>query len=95
MKDCVIHGDRIHGLDSLYDQLSAELEFPEWFGRNLDALFDCLTDLPDSQITIYQWSSLAERLGKKANALWRVLTEAGLDNQPLTVSILDEDADEI
>ena len=95
MKECVIHGDSISGWSALYNQIGKDLMLPEWFGRNLDALFDCLTDLPDSQITIYQWSSLAERLGKKANALRRVLTEAGLENQHLTVSILDEDADEI
>jgi RNAse (barnase) inhibitor barstar len=23
--------------------------FPEWYGANLDALYDCLTDLPDQQ----------------------------------------------
>jgi RNAse (barnase) inhibitor barstar len=25
--------------------------FPRWYGANLDALYDCLTDLPESQAT--------------------------------------------
>jgi RNAse (barnase) inhibitor barstar len=27
------------------DAIAAALSFPDWFGRNLDALYDCLTDL--------------------------------------------------
>lgn len=27
------------------DAIAAALSFPDWFGRNLDALHDCLTDL--------------------------------------------------
>ena len=30
---------------AVYDYLKTELSFPAWFGRNLDALHDCLTDL--------------------------------------------------
>jgi RNAse (barnase) inhibitor barstar len=28
--------------------IAQALSFPAWFGANLDALYDCLTDLPDS-----------------------------------------------
>lgn len=31
--------------DGLLDRLSFALEFPDWFGRNWDALADCLCDL--------------------------------------------------
>lgn len=34
-------GDKISALDAIAEALS----FPGWFGRNLDALYDCLTDL--------------------------------------------------
>ena len=95
MRECIIHGDRISGWDALYDQLSEELALPEWFGRNLDALYDCLTDLHDCQITIYRWEKLAERLGKKSSALRQVLSDAGLENNSLTVCILNDEPDEI
>ena len=29
----------------LFRRIAAELEFPDWFGANWDALFDCLNDL--------------------------------------------------
>ncbi|MTD58879.1 barstar family protein [Amycolatopsis pithecellobii] len=36
-----------HPVDKLstMDAIATALSFPEWFGRNLDALYDCLTDL--------------------------------------------------
>ena len=95
MRECIIRGDRISDWDALYDQLSDELALPEWFGRNLDALYDCLTDLHDSQITIYHWKTLAERLGKKSSALRQVLSDAGMENKFLTICILNEEPDEI
>jgi RNAse (barnase) inhibitor barstar len=38
-------GTRIRGKDDFYDAVAAALSFPEWFGRNLDALHDSLSDL--------------------------------------------------
>ena len=32
--------------DSMLKAIAAALEFPSHFGGNLDALYDCLTDLP-------------------------------------------------
>ena len=95
MRECIIQGNRISGWDALYDQLSEELALPEWFGRNLDALYDCLTDLHDCQITIYHWEKLAERLGQKSSALRQVLSDAGLENNSLIVCILNDEPDEI
>ena len=37
LRDC-------RGLDKVLAQLAYHLNFPEWFGHNLDALKDCLTD---------------------------------------------------
>ncbi len=36
---------RLGSADAIYDHLSRELSFPAYFGRNLDALHDCLTDI--------------------------------------------------
>lgn len=39
----------------LHDVLSKELELPEHYGRNLDALWDCLTESSARPLTIH-WS---------------------------------------
>ena len=41
----VIDGTVIHSRDDFYDAVTAALSFPDWFGRNLDALHDSLHDL--------------------------------------------------
>ena len=38
-------GARMRTLEALYDETSAALQFPEYFGRNLDAVDECLRDL--------------------------------------------------
>lgn len=37
----------IHGKDDLMNALAEALKFPDYFGRNWDAVLDCLRDLPD------------------------------------------------
>ena len=40
-----LDGRKARTLRSFYTQISKSLSFPDYFGRNLDALFDCLSDL--------------------------------------------------
>jgi RNAse (barnase) inhibitor barstar len=43
-----------------YAELAAAADLPSWFGANLDALWDVLTDLADPTALILQrWSRLA------------------------------------
>lgn len=95
MIECVIHGDKIQNLAQLHESIKQQLGFPGWYGGNLDALYDCLTDLPEATLTIYRWDALAETIGEKAEALCRVLLDAGLESRTLTVCILNDDDDEI
>ena len=63
--------------------------FPAWYGRNLDALYDLLTEpMEPVTLTIYDWDALVEALGEKASALRRVLNDAGQENPNLTVLLL-------
>lgn len=41
----VLDGEGLVSKRTTLDGIAAALNFPEWAGRNLDALYDCLTDL--------------------------------------------------
>ena len=58
--------------------------FPEYYGRNLDALFDCLTELPDCTIVLHGRDALARSGGYGARIL-RVLEAAARANPRLTL----------
>jgi ribonuclease inhibitor len=42
-KKVKLPGNSISSLDEFYDQIARKLRFPDYFGRNLDALWDLLT----------------------------------------------------
>ncbi|WP_128101828.1 barstar family protein [Paenibacillus sp. DCT19] len=49
-----IDGEQLSARDELHDMLQAQLELGEHYGRNLDALWDCLTGEVSMPLTI-QW----------------------------------------
>lgn len=45
----------------LHNLLVDALAFPDWYGGNLDALYDCLTDLEDAvHLHLTDWASLPD-----------------------------------
>ena len=43
----LLRGHKMTTSQSLYDEIAAALQFPYYFGENLDALDECLRDLPE------------------------------------------------
>ena len=43
--DVTLDGRTIDSRETLHQTLFELLQLPAWYGRNLDALYDCLTDL--------------------------------------------------
>ena len=64
--------------------LQENLGFPEYYGKNLDALFDCLTELSDCAIVLRGKDELARSGGYGARVL-RVLEDAARANPRLTL----------
>lgn len=83
---CELDGEKIKNQEILHTTLAASLGFPPWYGRNLDALFDCLTDVrEETEIRILQEDALQENLGKYAGALKAVLDAAAKENSQIRV----------
>jgi len=64
--------------------LETALELPDWWGRNLDALRDCLWECGKVSIVVKDRKAL---LGTPfGRSLWRVLTDTAAENPQLRVA---------
>ena len=51
MKNIILDFENMHGRENTHVYLAQMLGFPEYYGKNLDALYDCLTELADCSVT--------------------------------------------
>lgn len=73
-----------------HEYLKQMLAFPEYYGKNLDALYDCLTELDDTQI---QFVNQEEAEGTYFDKILQVFREAEEDNSRLQILDADNIAD--
>lgn len=86
MKICVLDGEKIKDKKQLHDVLAEALNLPAWYGRNLDALYDCLTDIREElQIQLLQVPVLEKNLGRYAELLLKVLCAASRENNAIHI----------
>ncbi len=84
MYTCIIDGKRIKDREMLHGILADLLEFPDWYGRNLDALHDCLTDIQEEVwIHIQNEKDLTLHLGNYAAAFLNVLAASAEGNRQI------------
>lgn len=65
----------------LHARIAAALAFPDWYGHNLDALMDCLTDLEDTAVVLIG----RDRVGFDADGFWETFADAERENPHLTI----------
>lgn len=71
---------------SAHDHLKAQLMLPDYYGRNLDALYDLLTERGQPlEITLSNESVLTDLLGDYGEAILQTLREAAEANSALTL----------
>ena len=86
MAEIVLDGLEIESVEAVHDLFAQVLAFPEQYGRNLDALFDCLTDLGEPvTVRLLHQEALEERLGRRGRALARLLRRAEEENPRVTL----------
>lgn len=52
MTQITLDGNMLADAANVHDYLMDKLGFPKYYGKNLDALYDCLTELDDIEIAI-------------------------------------------
>ena len=80
MTHIVIDGSAVRDRESLHALLAERLSLPDWYGRNLDALHDCLTEIRDVTVVLRNAGSMTAALGRYGEAALRVLRDAAEEN---------------
>ncbi len=86
MAEILLDGLEIQSVEAVHDRFAQALALPEWYGRNLDALFDCLTDQGEPMtVRLLHREALEKNLGRRGQALISLLHRAALENPQVTV----------
>ncbi len=92
MRVCVLDGRKIEDVKSLHNELASLLEFPDWYGKNLDALHDCLTDLEgETEIRFLYQDILKEHLGDYFEKFIKVIQMSVKDNTGIHLFLQEND----
>lgn len=86
MAEITLDGLEILSIGEVHELFSQALDLPAWYGRNLDALFDCLTDAHEPVVVrLLHKDALKERLGRRGNALIHLLRRAAEESPNVTL----------
>lgn len=84
----ILEGHEMNERETVHLYLKEKLEFPDYYGRNLDALWDLLsTDARDLEIIILGSEAILEGLGAYGERLLDTLAQAAEENKNLQVEM--------
>lgn len=89
MNHVILSGTFITEKQHLHSHLKQALKFPEWYGNNLDALADCLSDISETTvITVLGFEKLESTLGEKyTQSFIKVLQNAAKSNSNMHIRL--------
>lgn len=70
---------KMRGKKAAHTYLARMLSFPAYYGRNLDALYDCLTELPAAEIQFVNGDKAPDYFRK----VYKVFLDAADENKNL------------
>ena len=91
MDTIILDGEKMISRREAHDHLAQQLALPEYYGRNLDGLYDLLTEREGpTRIVIRHGDTLLSWLGDYGKALVQTLIDADRVNPELEV-LFDEE----
>lgn len=97
MRTIVIDGQFMTSKENAHNYLAKRLSFPDYYGKNLDALHDCLLDISTkTDIVFYNKCYLVAALESYANIMIKTFLHASEENDFLSVSFdIDSEGESI
>ena len=88
MKKVILDFTAAESNEEVQDLIQNEMDLPEYYGRNLDALYDCLTEIhEDTAIGFYQTMD-GSPVSAYLNRVRQVFEDAEEENSHLAVFFL-------
>ena len=86
--EIVLDVKRFKGRSRAHAYLKEALRLPDYYGRNLDALYDCLGEIgEETVIVVPKEIQNKEYLGEYGKTMLQVFRDAAEENEALTVKI--------
>ena len=82
MEERIIDCSSICTKEDLHRIFRETLSFPDWYGSNLDALYDCLTEM-SGKVRLLDWDIAEHNLGTYGVKAKKVIVAAALRNTAL------------
>lgn len=90
-KRVTLSGNKMTSKEALHTYLAKKLAFPAYYGKNLDALHDCLCERSTPlHITVTYTDRLKENLEDYGETFLQVLKDAAEDNERISLSVYTE-----
>lgn len=86
MKELLLDAETLYTRQQAHAVLAKVFGFSADYGRNLDALYDLLTALPPTRLTLHHAEMLVANLGNYGELLLRVLADAAAENPNFTLN---------
>ncbi|MFC4804257.1 barstar family protein [Filifactor villosus] len=89
MREIHLDGKKMKTAEKTHLYLRVKLDLPYYYGDNLDALWDCLSEISDiSIITLENSTVLKKHLGTYADSLIRIFEDYTHENPDFKFEIL-------
>jgi len=86
VKELSLNAETLYTREQAHHTLAEIFAFPDWYGCNLDALYDLLTIIhTDTRLLIQHAEVLIPRLGNYGALLLRVMENASAENPSFQV----------
>lgn len=77
MSNYVLDMKNVNSRDDFHNLVAREMDFPSYYGKNLDALWDLLTEENGVSVLIMNANKLEENLGDYGKSILRLFSEFG------------------
>ncbi len=87
MSELRLNAKMIKTRAQLHDALIKTFDFPDWYGRNLDALYDLLTSCVKTHFILENAEFIQLNLGRYGDLLLHVLQDAAKENSGFSFTL--------